>query len=396
MTDAVKTHHDNAFAAFSSERAKAAKRQRKARYRPVGMDETIDLAALGPEPRFVTVPKGVDGVRLNEETLAIEILRGGEVVETLVHTGDALIERLRQLESGMDRKRFRAFRRGLDHVLRGYEFVLDRDAWVKRVKPEIAALPDWEAAGLTLERPDGSALADIRARLAQGRVAASRALLDDLERLFSGDGATAGEAGGPPQSFVIEHDWAAAFQHAEDVAEGEIRAPYDATLFEFAVSGRRVCHLYVKGCYPVQFISITGGWAADAYRDEADRADDIASHFVFNKSLSFMLSNAVRAVCVALDAGVAERETVRAPDALNRARVKRGKPALPDYHVVRLARRERAAPLEAGGDGDAEGARRRLHFVRGHWRRYGGHKTWIRWHLRGDPDLGFIDKHYAL
>ena len=39
---------------------------------------------------------------------------------------------------------------------------------------------------------------------------------------------------------------------------------------------------------------------------------------------------------------------------------------------------------------------KRLHFVRGHWRRYEEHKTWIRWRLRGDPDLGFIDKSYRI
>lgn len=37
-----------------------------------------------------------------------------------------------------------------------------------------------------------------------------------------------------------------------------------------------------------------------------------------------------------------------------------------------------------------------MHFVRGHWRHYEVSKTWIRWHLRGDPDLGFIDKEYRL
>jgi len=31
-----------------------------------------------------------------------------------------------------------------------------------------------------------------------------------------------------------------------------------------------------------------------------------------------------------------------------------------------------------------------------HWRHFENHKTWIKWHLRGDPCLGFIDKHYRL
>jgi hypothetical protein len=38
----------------------------------------------------------------------------------------------------------------------------------------------------------------------------------------------------------------------------------------------------------------------------------------------------------------------------------------------------------------------RLHFRRRHWRHFVNHKTWIKWTLVGDPDLGFIDKDYRL
>lgn len=61
--------------------------------------------------------------------------------------------------------------------------------------------------------------------------------------------------------------------------------------------------------------------------------------------------------------------------------------------IVDLARRHRIAnPAEPSGNG----SRKRLHFRRGHWRHYESMKTWIRWCLAGDPDLGFIDKHYTL
>lgn len=62
---------------------------------------------------------------------------------------------------------------------------------------------------------------------------------------------------------------------------------------------------------------------------------------------------------------------------------------------VRLARRTRASAFPADHVGE-ERRSPRLHFVRGHWRRYANHKTWLKWFLRGDPDLGFIDKHYRL
>lgn len=45
---------------------------------------------------------------------------------------------------------------------------------------------------------------------------------------------------------------------------------------------------------------------------------------------------------------------------------------------------------------DLDGIISWLSGVRGHWRRLSTFKTWVRWHLRGNPDLGFIDKKYTL
>jgi hypothetical protein len=63
---------------------------------------------------------------------------------------------------------------------------------------------------------------------------------------------------------------------------------------------------------------------------------------------------------------------------------------------VSLARR--AARLEAREDDGLQvpGPKRRLHFRRGHFRHFDGWKTWVNWCLVGDPDLGFVDKHYKL
>ena len=105
------------------------------------------------------------------------------------------------------------------------------------------------------------------------------------------------------------------------------------------------------------------------------------------------LASQIRAMCIALDAEVAVSSIVRAPHRLNAARVDRGRLPIFDYHVVSLAKRTRP---EALADTECEGRHPRLHWVRGHWRHYTNVKTWIRWHLRGDPDLGFIEKHYRL
>lgn len=63
------------------------------------------------------------------------------------------------------------------------------------------------------------------------------------------------------------------------------------------------------------------------------------------------------------------------------------------HHVISLANR-RNRPAALGGDGSSR--RRRLHFRRGHWRHFETHKTWIKWMLVGDPDLGFVEKEYRL
>jgi hypothetical protein len=110
--------------------------------------------------------------------------------------------------------------------------------------------------------------------------------------------------------------------------------------------------------------------------------------------LSVLIWDQIRAICIALDAQVATAEVIRAPVNLNEKRAKAGKSPLSDYRVVDLARRHRIANPAAGTAGT--GTRKRLHFRRGHWRHYETTKTWVKWCLVGNPDLGFINKHYRL
>lgn len=107
-----------------------------------------------------------------------------------------------------------------------------------------------------------------------------------------------------------------------------------------------------------------------------------------------ILNEQIKAVAVALDAEVASTEVIRAPHRSNHPPHDRAR--LPGYsfHIVNLARRQRAEPLER--DDDAPAHHLRLHFRRGHWRHYETHKTWIKWMLVGDPSLGFVDKEYRL
>lgn len=209
--------------------------------------------------------------------------------------------------------------------------------------------------------------------------------------------------------FIVEHDWAKAFANAKDYGGNEFKLPDDVCAFEFKISGRRcimvttelngqLCmapHIETSAGWIVplvQYVCGTDGrWVT--LQDIKDQSD-----FAVHAGLVQLLGDQIRAVAIALDAEVAVSDVVRADHKLNHARERRGKLPINSYHVVSLARRARvAAPLPAGADGLGDtGIHKRLHFVRGHWRHFDTWKTWIKWHLRGDPDLGFIDKHYKL
>jgi hypothetical protein len=186
-------------------------------------------------------------------------------------------------------------------------------------------------------------------------------------------------------TFVVKHDWASAFASAPD-AIGEFHIPFPACTFEFRVDGRTVI-LWVQETDTemgfTAFIESQDHWYAPPENDEDGRHCDGFLKFLWNQ---------VRAICIALDAEVATHSVIRAPHKLNEKRERAGKPKVIDYHVIDLSRRHRVA----GASGSSTGRHVRLHFRRGHWRHFETTKTWIKWCLVGDPDLGFIQKHYSL
>lgn len=185
--------------------------------------------------------------------------------------------------------------------------------------------------------------------------------------------------------FVVRHDWASAFEHS-DMGDAEFRLPFQMCLFEFRVTGRTL---------------IVFAWEQDAvapFRGHTLFLEGVDGLWLtLTKSaveeVSEFLWRQIRAICIALEAQVAEHSVVRAPVALNNKREKSGKPPISDFHVVDLSRRARAAARVGAGD---SGRRVRMHFRRGHWRHYETHNTWIEWMLVGNPDLGFIDKEYRI
>jgi hypothetical protein len=248
------------------------------------------------------------------------------------------------------------------------------------LREQIEAMQDLEPwldkpPRLSLERNDCSRLhklkeAAIRGHIIDGDKKGSTGVVDGAKHIVAIE-----------HTFVVKHDWASAFSNAEDVI-GEFCLPYNQCAFEFRLDGRTVI-LWAQELERQQsftcFIEADQHW----YCPSEDAAKDEFMKFLWDQ---------VRAICIALDAEVATHTVVRAPHALNEKRAKSGKVPLLDYRVVDLARRHRIA-LPSNGSG---GGKKRMHFRRGHWRHYETTKVWIRWCLVGNPDLGFIQKHYSL
>lgn len=187
-----------------------------------------------------------------------------------------------------------------------------------------------------------------------------------------------------PQVFLIEHDWSAAFAKATDFEDGEFPLPFANCAFEFTLSGRRILLLAAEGRIALVSDIGEGFWFCSAWTTLEDLG---------NSTRYRMVAQNVRALCIAMDAEIVVSQVVRAPHRLNLAREKQGKKPINDYHIINLAKRSRVTPLPSEGEHEARW-HPRLHFRRGHWRHYDNHKTWIKWMLVGDPDLGFIDKEY--
>lgn len=263
--------------------------------------------------------------------------------------------------------------------------VFDPNLW----SGAVAETRTWMGGELRLQRPDGSVLHQL---LEAWR---KREIIEGSPRFgFTSDPVThfASLLDANFHVFVVEHDWASAFANSNiklfSKDEMEFIQPYEHCCFEFLISGKRTCYIvHSDGDKSVTrvavFIKLKLGWF-QIFWNHPD--SDI---------LTALVGSQHQAILIALDSAVAEIAVIRAPHKLNRAREKCGKIPVLDHNVVNLSRRSQPAALPP--DHDPETSRGvRLHFRRGHWRHFETFKTWINWTLVGDPDLGFVDKHYRL
>lgn len=252
---------------------------------------------------------------------------------------------------------------------------LDKElALTKRHSAHMDGLIEWMDSA-RLEKPSAPHFRDLRAAVASGDTIylhkdtfAETPARDYEKEVFRFS-----------QVMVVEHNWAAAFANA-DMDDGPVNLPYDLCAFEFQYSGIPVIVFAtafageIAFCYMIKWKDV---WTVPAFCAslEGPSVGDIPRQ--------------IRAICVALDAGIAYSEVRRER---HEGAVGKNSSHLRDYNVVVLSSRTRAQTVPCS----LSGKHVRLHFRRGHWRHFDDHKTWIKWMLVGDPDLGFVDKHYRL
>lgn len=282
----------------------------------------------------------------------------------------------------MDRAGKRAFleerhthvHRELTANRRELEQLEKEETLIKRHSAHMNGLIEWMDSA-RLEKPGAPHFRDLRAAVASGNtiyinkdVRVETPALDYEKEVFRF-----------AQVMVVEHDWAAAFANA-DMGDAPINLPYDLCAFEFQYSGIPVIVFAtsfageIACCHMVKW---NGVWTIPAFCSTMG-----------NSSVGD-IPRQIRAICIALDAGIAYSEVRREK---HEGTTGKNSSPLRDYNVVVLSSRARAQAAPSS----LSGKHVRLHFRRGHWRHFGNHKTWIKWMLVGDPDLGFVDKHYRL
>jgi len=193
--------------------------------------------------------------------------------------------------------------------------------------------------------------------------------------------------------FIVKHDWAAVLGDSDGDKDGNVLLPMPKCAFEFRISGFNVIYLVqdpthagYEPIFPdtpkVLLVEAPGrGWII------MDKAKDFTAY----------VESQFHAACVVLEAQAAKWTKVEAPAALNKKRKSQGKLPLYDFHVIDLSRDRKRYENHGDGTGTT-GIRHRLHFVRAHDRHYKdkGIVKRIPWHLRGDPELGVVDKLYKL
>ena len=212
----------------------------------------------------------------------------------------------------------------------------ERLDFLKGKSSVVNAVSDWGLTDLKLEKPAGPLFRALRRDVADGKTVA-----------FFGDPYHEVEAKEYEKEvfrfaevFLIEHDWAAAFNSA-DIGDATVKLPYEVCAFEFQFSGHSVIALATQFETSIVFtpaIFWEGKWLmTDCCMSlgNIDKKDRSAQEGIWQ--ILVRMEAQIRAVCVALDAEVATSTVICEPHLSNHGR--NIHQALKPYHVVSLAHR---------------------------------------------------------
>lgn len=184
----------------------------------------------------------------------------------------------------------------------------------------IADVGPWLKSDLKLGRANGSMLHRLREAWRAGAVHIP-ATFDSTLHLSLDSKTIAYFMATEPHTFVVQHDWHAAFRGAGDFDTGEIRLPFEHCAFEFHISGRRVIALGGAGGNAMTLFCASDdrwmvawqyGWQ-DGWLVRVHAPPDPDGLIVAFDAVAAIVGDSIRSVCICLEAEVAKTEVVRAP-----------------------------------------------------------------------------------
>lgn len=242
---------------------------------------------------------------------------------------------------------------------------------------------------LELERIEYSRIPKLLAALKAGSVGymPDRDLLTD-QRAAAATEKLAHEC----EKFIVNNSYKTMIKNKEELTDAEWHCPYNLSCFEFHMKAND------KFLYFIVFmLDVDGEREFNIAVNVRQNGEDF--WFLSGQSpdanvlpLAPTLIEEIRAICILLDADVVVKQQHRVAARINdqRGEIK----DLPEYefHTLQLRKSVRYEGTEIIGDEKRRSPR--LHLRRGHWRRVGSYKTWVRWSVVGDATLGIVDKQY--
>lgn len=181
--------------------------------------------------------------------------------------------------------------------------------------------------------------------------------------------------------FIINQDLPGIAEHHSFVGNCEIMLPFEVTIFEISICSSRII------CVATQKNNESPDYALMLFSNNGSLVPlDLRPCLLVDE-----IRQKIETICIFLDSEVAQKTVIRAPIELNKKRQKTGKEKIKDHYFIDLLKRNKYSIT-----GEQRGPGVRLHFRRGHWRHFETHKTWVKWTLVGDKDLGFVEKGYRL